>query len=316
MEKKLNVKKIVVALVVLSVIVFVLYKIISNAIETSNYHKTNEYKLSEVGYTENEVKLLLDRLSDDQIADILKMKYDVALTKFLVEKYYLYSNLNRYLDYYNNNKDVNISDVVAIVNVGADKQWYEAVKETDVSKGNLMLVNKFNALPETFEPTDLQEIPGYYALEGMYMSSSIYDDLTAMLDAAREAGYTMVVTQGYRSFDEQASTYKDIEDYNDTRYADSVAARPGHSEYQTGLGVMVEPYGKEVQDVKTSEENKWLLNNAHKYGFILRYPEGKSNITGFNYDPWRLRYVGVDASSKIHNEGITFDEYYAYYINK
>lgn len=316
MKRKLNLKKILVAVVVILAVVFVLYSLITDAIETNNYHKTNEYKLSEVGYTENEVKVLLDMLSEEQIADVLKMKYDVALTKFLGEKYFIYSNLTKYLNYYNNNKDVSISDVVAIVNVGADKDWYIETKETDISKGELMLVNKFNGLPETYEPSDLQEIPGYYALNGMYMSSSIYDALTSMLDAAREAGYTLVVTQGYRSYKEQYDTYKEIEDYNDSRYADSVAARAGHSEYQTGLGVMVEPYGKEVTDIKTSDENKWLMNNCYKYGFILRYPEGKSKLTGFSYDPWRLRYVGVDASSKIHNEGITFDEYYAYYINK
>lgn len=316
MEKKLNVKKIAVAVFVLLVIIFVAYKIISNAIETSNYHKTNEYKLSEIGYTENEVKLLLNKLSEEQIADILKLKYNVALTKFLEEKYFIYSNLNRYLDYYNDNKDISISDVVAIVNVGADKDWYENIKETDISKGNLMLVNKFYKLGENYVPEDIQEIPGYYALDGMYMSASIYDSLTDMLDAARNAGFTLVVTQGYRSYEEQYNTYKEIEDYNDTRYADVVAARAGHSEYQTGLGVMIEPYGKVVEDAKVSEEYKWLMANCHKYGFILRYPEGKEKLTGFNYSPWRFRYVGVDASSKIHNENITFDEYYAYYINK
>lgn len=315
MNKKLNIKKLGVVAVIVIVLLVGSIMFISNLVKEANYRKTNEYKLLQIGYTENEVKVI-EELDQEKIDSILNMKYDVNLTKFLKQKYFIYENLTRYLNYYNDNSNVDISKVVAIVNVGADSDWYSNIKKTDTTKENLMLVNKFYGMSETDEVTDLTLIPGYYALAGMYASEKLYDALVDMLDAARDAGYTLVVSQGYRSYADQDEIYNDIADSDGQRYADSVAARAGHSEYQTGLSVLIEPYGKVVEDVKTSSEHDWLINNAYKYGFILRYEEGKEDITGFKADPWRFRYVGVDVSSKIKNENITFDEYYAYYIEK
>ena len=316
MKKKLNYKKLGVFALIIIVVVVLLIIIISNLVKQSKYHKTYEYKLSEVGYTENEVDIILKKLSDKQIDDVLKSDYQVELTKFLKEKYFIFKNLAKYLDYSKSNKNIDTSKVVSIVNVGADSDWYENILKTDTSKGKLMLVNKFYQLDEGYEPEDLTEISQYYAYDGMYASKVLIEDLSAMLDAARAQGYTLVVSQGYRSYKDQEDTYKSIEDINGTNYADSVAARAGHSEYQTGLSLSIEPYGKVVEDVNMSPEHKWLINNCYKYGFILRFPENTKSITGFESDDWRFRYVGVDASSKIHNENITFDEYYAYYINK
>ena len=96
--------------------------------------------------------------------------------------------------------------------------------------------------------------------------------------------------------------------------ADLKAARPGYSEHQTGLALDITTRLAEDEEFVNTEEFSWLKENAHKYGFILRYPEGKENITGYSYEPWHYRYVGIDVATKIYNENITFDEYYAYYI--
>ena len=136
-----------------------------------------------------------------------------------------------------------------------------------------------------------------------------------MLDKAKTDGYTMLVEQGYRSYEDQEEAYNTIKDSSGINAADRQAARAGHSEYQTGLSISLNVY--KVEDgLNASEGATWLENNSYQYGFIIRYPENTSDITGFKDEKWRLRYVGVEAAKKIHEEGITFDEYYAYYIEK
>ena len=314
MEKKLNLKKVGVFTLCVLVAVFVIYYFISSTVRTANYKKTYDYKLTEIGYTENEITVIKDSLSDNQIEELLKKKYDVNIVKLLKEKYFLYKNLDKYLSYLKDNKNTEISKAVAKVNVGSDKKWYSSVTLTDISKGVLVLVNKFNGLSETYKPEDLKEVPMTYAYSGNFVSEVMYDDLISMLSTARENGYTLVVSEGFRSYEEQENAYNNIENYSGKEAAEEKAARAGHSEYQTGLSVIIGPYNKNLDEEVNSLEHEWLVNNSYKYGFILRYEEGKEEITGFKPDAWRFRYVGVDTATEIHNERITFDEYYAYYI--
>ena len=95
-------------------------------------------------------------------------------------------------------------------------------------------------------------------------------------------------------------------------YADNYSARAGHSEHQTGLAIDI---GSTKTSFEYTNEFKWLQEHAHEYGFIMRYPKGKTWITGYEYEPWHYRFVGVDAATKIFEEGITFEEYYAKYID-
>ncbi len=316
-KRKLNVKRLGVfiggVVILVAFIVFVIVKVSSDA----KLKESIEYKLAEVGYTENEIKTLKSELDKDKINDLLKRKYDSNITKFIKEKYFIYSNLDRYLDYYSENNTLELKKVVSIVNVKADSEWYSDITETDTSKDTLMLVNKFNGLPSTYEPSDLMELPGAYAYDGIYARSVMYDALANMINKAKESGYTLVVSQGYRSYKEQEEAYNEMQDIYGTSEADTIAARAGHSEYQTGLSVLIIPIyqNEEEIDINTSPEYKWLQENAPKYGFVFRYPNGKSDITGFNTDNWRYRYVGTNVSEIMTRENITFDEYYAYYIN-
>lgn len=314
-NKKLNVKKLGIFCAVVLVIVLVIIYFIYSAVSNYKLSQTSEYKLGEVGYTDNEIKVIMDTLNDKQVEDIINSKYKNKLTKFLKEKYFIYENLDRYLDYAKDNASVDTSKVVAIVNTNADKEWYSDIKETDVSKGNLMLVNKFYGLSEDYVPEDLITVSGTYGYSGKKVSKSIYDDLTNMLDMAKNDGYTMLVEQGYRSYADQLDTYKSIQDASGAGVADRQAARAGHSDYQTGLSVSLNVY-KVSEGHEASEGANWLRENAYKYGFVIRYPEGTSDVTGFTADSWRLRYVGTEVSNKIQTDGITFDEYYEYYINK
>ncbi len=312
-KKKLNVKKLGVFVGIVVVILVVVIIGIKSLIDESNLRKTIEYKLGEVGYSDNEIEYI-KTLKEDEINTLLNHKYNVNITKLMKEKYFIFANLDKYLDYINENNS-NLTDIVAKVNTKASLGWYKTIADTDTSKGELMLVNKFYKLSETYVPSDLVDVSLSYAYEGKQVSKVMYDSLTNMLDAAKESGYNLVVSQGYRSYADQEEAYNDIEASSGVDYADKVAARPGHSEYQTGLSVVVKPLYTEGSDMENSPEHTWILENAYKYGFILRYPKDKENITGFSYDAWRLRYVGSNAARIIHNENITFDEYYEYYIN-
>lgn len=312
-KKKLNFKKLGVFIGIVVVILVVVIIGIKSLIDESNLRKTIEYKLGEVGYSDNEIEYI-KTLKEDEINTLLNHKYNVNITKLMKEKYFIFANLDKYLDYINENNS-NLTDIVAKVNTKASLGWYKTIADTDTSKGELMLVNKFYKLSETYVPSDLVDVSLSYAYEGKQVSKVMYDSLTNMLDAAKESGYNLVVSQGYRSYADQEEAYNNIEASSGVDYADKVAARPGHSEYQTGLSVVVKPLYTEGSDMENSPEHTWILENAHKYGFILRYPKDKENITGFSYDAWRLRYVGSNTARIIHNENITFDEYYEYYIN-
>ena len=92
-------------------------------------------------------------------------------------------------------------------------------------------------------------------------------------------------------------------------YADKCSARPGHSEHQTGLSIDVMGSNNDYNIFDKSKEFKWMKDNAHKYGFIMRYPKNKEYITGFKYEPWHYRYVGIDTAQKIYENNITLEEY-------
>jgi D-alanyl-D-alanine carboxypeptidase len=312
-KRKLNVKKLGVFIGVILVILLVVIFGIKSLIDENNLRKTTDYKLSEIGYTANEISLIKE-LKKEEIDTILKHKYNVNITKLMKEKYFIFKNLDKYLDYITESSESNLTTVVAKVNTNASMGWYKTIIDTDTSKKTSMLVNKFYKLSEDYIPDDLIDVSATYGYQGKQVSSVIYDELTNLIDAAKEKGYSLIVTQGYRSYKDQLEAYDEIESSSGQDYADEVAARAGHSEYQTGLSVVVKPLYTEGQNMESSPEHTWLIENAYKYGFILRYPKDKEGITGFSYDAWRLRYVGTNISRIIHNENITFDEYYAYYI--
>lgn len=310
MKKKLNIKKIILVLVVLVFIVYGCMKAVKEYVYTGSF----EGRLSLVGYTEEEIKTITDVLDNKEIENILKKEYNEDYLLFMKEKYFIFNNLDRYMAYFKKKPKEEISKIVALINVGADEYWYENIKETDISKKELMLVNKFNALKEDYVPEELEQIDTFYAYDNVSIRKEIVSIFEELCDKAKDAGYTFVASLGYRSYTEQYDSYYSYKSYNGTRKADEDVAHAGHSDHQTGYALEIEPFDLLVEDINKSAEHKWLINNAYKFGFILRYPEGKEDITGYNYEPWHFRYVGESVAMKIHKENITYDEYYAYYI--
>lgn len=302
----------VIVIGIISGIIFGVVKLVNNY----KYKQSYDYKLSLVGYKEDEVKTIKDKLNNEEIDNLMELKYDKNIVKFMNEKYFIYKNLSKYLEYKKDNKLESYTNIVTIINTEANIDWFDNTKETDISKKELMLVNRLYGLSKDYEPDDIIDVPSQYAYTGVKISNSIMDNIVALIDAASDEGYTFVLADGYRSYSEQESIFERYKNAYGYSEADRIAARAGHSEYQTGISFTIVPLYKEYDKPKESLEYKWLSDNAYRYGFIFRFPEDKIDITGFEASTWRLRYVGSEAANIIKSENICFEEYYAYFVDR
>ena len=184
-----------------------------------------------------------------------------------------------------------------------------------MSKEYSILVNKYYTI-NNYSPDDLENISLQYAYSGQQIRKEVNDAYLDMANQAEKDGIKLIVSSSYRSYDEQAATYDDFYYSKGQTYADSYAARSGHSEHQTGLALDIfSPDGTTTSTFEDTKAYEWLINHSHKYGFILRYPKDKTYITGYEYESWHFRYLGKDLATKVYNEGITYDEYYAFYLD-
>lgn len=302
----------VIVIGIISGIIFGVVKLVNNY----KYKQSYDYKLLLVGYKEDEVKTIKDKLNNGEIDNLMELKYDKNIVKFMNEKYFIYKNLSKYLEYKKDNKLESYTNIVTIINTEANIDWFDNTKETDISKKELMLVNRLYGLSKDYEPDDIIDVPSQYAYTGVKISNSIMDNIVALIDAASDEGYTFVLADGYRSYSEQESIFERYKNAYGHSEADRIAARAGHSEYQTGISFTIVPLYKEYDKPKESLEYKWLSDNAYRYGFIFRFPEDKTDITGFEASTWRLRYVGSEAANIIKSENICFEEYYAYFVDR
>lgn len=280
------------------------------------YKKTYEYKLLQKGWNEKQTQDIL-KLYKDNLEDILKKDIDENIISLAKEKYFLYKNLDTYLEYRENNEDKSLTDVVAIVNVHSNNPWYELDLNTDTSLNERMLVNKFYHLDEKYLPNDIVSVSNKYAYEGNRLRKDAYDAFVDMWNAAMDNNIKLIINSSYREYEKQSNIYEDYKNWYGQTKADKQAARPGYSEHQTGL--VVDVFSSDNQLTGTfvdSEGYKWLKENAYKYGYIERYPDGKEYLTGYEFESWHWRYVGKDVAKVIQDENITYDEYYAYYIEK
>ena len=183
-------------------------------------------------------------------------------------------------------------------------------KITVSEEWNLIIVNRWNELPEDYS-VELTELSN-----GQKVDSRIYPYLQEMFDAARAEGVYPVVREGYRTKEEQQEILDDkIQTYINQGYSQSRAERtakewvalPGTSEHQLGIAVDI---NADKSKCSNEEVYAWLAENAYKYGFILRYPLGKQEITGTSYEPWHYRYVGEEAALEIYEQGICLEEYF------
>lgn len=155
----------------------------------------------------------------------------------------------------------------------------------------IIIANKTYSLPEDYDP-GLDED-----------TLSAFQDMIA---AASRDGLRIYLCSGYRSYKDQEIIYNGYAEERGTEAADEVSARPGHSEHQTGLAIDVNYTEFSFAD---TNEGQWLADHCAEYGFIIRFPKGKEEQTGFEYEPWHIRYVGVDIAKEIMDNGLCLEEY-------
>ncbi len=178
----------------------------------------------------------------------------------------------------------------------------------------LTLVKAGFYLESSYEPSDLVEAPMPIApdCQNPMVRQVVADALKQMYEDAKAEGLDLVFNSGYRSYTVQSQTYQDFESRYGGLYASQYVALPGASEHQTGLGIDLTSQsvvdGTKITFGDTAEY-KWVLANAAKYGFINRYPESTSELTGIAHEPWHFRYVGVEVAQEITEANITFEQY-------
>ena len=188
------------------------------------------------------------------------------------------------------------------------KEFYTDTKEVSNPNDLLVLVNKFNYLPKDYKPSDLVYIDGAYGNK-VPIRSVLKDDFLALQRAAKdELGITLMPTTAFRDQNFQKTLYDKYVKKDGVKAADTYSARPGYSEHQTGLAIDLKNMA--LKNARLSDENyKWLEENAHKYGFIVRFPKEKEHITGYKFENWHIRYVGKEVAEEIMSKGLTLEEY-------
>ncbi len=214
--------------------------------------------------------------------DLYNIKFKNEYKKYMKRDYYIIANTERYSKYSSINDDLDIDEVVAHVNSNKDKKEYSKYKIANITLNEKILVNKYYYLDKEYIPNNLVDIS---ESDGNgKINKDAYDAFKKMNEQATKNNNSLFIVNAYIPYEEQTSFKK------------------GYNELQTGLLI-------EIQN------NEWLEKNAYKFGFIQRYPKDKKDITGYD-NPNYYRYVGTNISEFIHKNNISYEEYYAYFIEK
>lgn len=191
-------------------------------------------------------------------------------------------------------------------------------KEIVNAENTMALVNKTYTLPGDYIPEDLIRPKvafsfGNQDIEKSYLRKEAANALEEMFAAANKEGIQLYASSGYRSYDRQVEVFQFEVNKSGEDKAAQVVAIPGSSEHQTGLAMDIT--GESVQfllieELEKKPEGKWLKENAHRFGYILRYPKGKEKVTGYQFEPWHFRYVGKKAAKTIYERNWTLEEYF------
>lgn len=196
--------------------------------------------------------------------------------------------------------------------VGASE---ENSRAADRSSEYLILVNKTHPIGKTYKPKDLRSAKPAASdrpEEYQKLRKAAANAFSRLSKGAKKRGYVIKLTTGFRPYDYQKILYRQYIQADGKKRAEQYSARPGYSEHQSGLCADVSSPSVDyelTQKYGRTKEGKWLAKNAHKYGFIIRYPRGREHITGYEYEPWHIRYVGKEAAAEIYEQGITLEEY-------
>lgn len=248
---------------------------------------------------------------------ILKDKHkeneEISNNPYEIFSFYKKENLDRYIKYSKNN-NFDYKNIILRVNIGLDNGFYTNTKE--ITKfDTLMLVNKYNFVRKDFKVDNLVKLEEF-ARNDMYLEKECATSFIKMARDARSEGFNIRAISTYRTYEYQENLYNNYTLKDGINKADTYSARPGFSEHHTGLAVDIDNIKSSYTNFSGTKEFIWINENAHKYGFILRYPEDKEHITGYTYEAWHYRYVGIKVATYIKENNITFEEYYYEFLDK
>lgn len=303
-KKKIKIKKknFTIFIIIISLISFILFELtlVTIKIITTPREKPIEKK-EEKKKKDNKKKE--EKKTDPKLDELENIKEKIS--------YFKEDNIERYLNYRNNNPDLEIIQVIKNVNMNLDKKQYEDAIEIEDKNNQLVLVNKYNYLGDKFIPENLDNINTQYALSNMKLVDYAKEAFEKMAKDARKENLKIIAMSTYRSYSYQVDLYNRYKKKDGQEAADKYSGRPGFSEHQSGLAVDVYNGKEDYTNFESTKEFTWMKDHAHEYGFIIRFPKGKENETGYQYESWHYRYVGIDVATYIKNNNISLEEYIA-----
>lgn len=294
-----------------------------NYIEEDNF-LDNINKLLDIGYKSNDINNIYSKIPNS-INVLLDNSYDENISNYLKLNYFKEDYLDRYLKYAIEAKELksvydvtniidnySYEDTITFVNANLDKEYYKSdinISDEEAYKIDV-LVNKYHKLSSTFEPNDLEEINKDYSMGKQRLRKEAKEKFEEMCSDALKENIKIYAGSTYRSFSYQEGLYNRYVKQDGFDKAETYSARAGYSEHQLGLAVDI-ANGKWNFLSEDDIEYSYLIDNSYKYGFILRYPRGKEYVTGYMFEDWHFRYLGVELATKVHNSNLTYDEYVA-----
>lgn len=280
--------------------------------------KTDE-ELTKLNYSNDDIKTIKKELSSDNINYLINNKIDNKTAMTIInETYYIDNYLKKYIDLYNKNKNEKTDKIIALVNSHVDDGFYKNTERTDDKAGKFIILNKHYYTDNKYQGNDLITLDPKYSLYGstytIELSKECYEAFLKLYNAANAAGAGFKINSAYRSFEKQETLYNKYKSNDGEEKADTYSARPGYSEHQTGYAFDIRDYPFTTDDYSKTKSFTWVSEHAHEYGFIIRFPKDKEDITGYQYESWHYRYCGIECATYIHNHNITFEEYYEYFI--
>ena len=265
-------------------------------------------RLEEAGLSPEEAELVWQQLPDGYRAALEGREPPVWLA-YLVFDFAWPERLDRYQRYHRANPQLTAEEAVVRVNIGLDQPPYEDPREVEEPQALTALVNKYHALPADYDP-EVELLGSYYSIVQEGLRPQAREAFLEMAQAAAQEGLRLYGVSAYRSYEHQTWSYQRYVNRDGAEAADTYSARPGHSEHQTGLALDVNTASLSDHFEETAEY-AWLQENAGRFGFILRFPQGKEELTGYQFEPWHYRYVGEETARVCWEKGWTLEEYAA-----
>ena len=292
-----------------------------NYVEEDNFIN-NINKLLDLGYKNKDINTFYEKVPKS-IDVITSNKYDKNIINYISLNYFKEENLDRYIKYdFIDTKSVydttilkekyNYEDTVTFVNAYLDKDYYSNDIPLSKDKASKLdvIVNKYYKLDKDYEPEDLTVINSKFASGTQKIRKEAADKFEEMASDMLKENLKIYAGSTYRSYSYQEGLYNRYVKKDGFKEAETYSARAGYSEHQLGLAVDI-VNGKWNYLSEGDKEYTWLINNSYKYGFILRYPHESEYITGYVFEDWHFRYLGIDLATKVHESKLTYDEYVA-----